>query len=80
MSIPSYKSNSVTVPEDVVPSHVMDCQTLLKLHNSRKPSSRYDSLRYSCDICRAFFAPSKFLVLTHKAVEHKIPIPMDYKG
>ena len=74
----SYYSKDVTVPEGEVPSSAMECQTLLKLYNSRK--SKPLDLKYRCDICRTYFAQSKWFILTHKAVEHKIPIPMDYRG
>ena len=75
----SYKSNSVSVPEGIVPAYAEACP---KLYNSlfKPESERYDPLRYNCDICGTFFAPSKFLVVTHKSVEHKITIPPNYKG
>ena len=77
MSIPSYKSKDVFVPEGIVPAYAEESVMGRKLFNSSlKPKSkRYDPLKYGCDICRAFFAPTKFLVLAHKSTVHKIPIP-----
>ena len=74
----SYKSNGVTVPEGLAPNHIMESQTLVKLHNLKKV--RPLDLKYRCDICQNYFAHSKWFVLTHKATVHKIPIPHNYKG
>ena len=73
-----YHSNCVTVPKYYAPNHVMECEAALKLHNSRKVIT--PDLEYTCDICRKYFTHSKWLIMTHKSTEHKIPIPYDYKG
>ena len=79
MSYPTYKSNQTFVPEECMPpNHVMECPTLFKLYYSRKPKQL--DLKYRCDICGTYFAHSKWFIVTHKATEHKIPIPPDYKG
>ena len=73
----SYQSNGVTVDQDYVPSNVMECQTLLKIHNESLRPKNYDLTKYRCDICRKYFAPTKHFVETHKATEHKIPMPKE---
>ena len=55
----------------------MDCTQLAKLRSL--PEVEYD-LDYRCDICKKYWTTSKWFIMTHKAVEHGIPIPHNYKG
>ena len=55
----------------------MDCTLLAKLRSQVKVE--YD-LNHMCDICRKYWAISKWFIMTHKSVEHGIPIPHNYKG
>ena len=78
MKMKQYYSEDVTVPVDMVPNHIMECQTALRLHNSRK--DRPLDLKYMCDICQNYTAHSKWFMMTHKSTKHGIKIPHDYRG
>ena len=60
--------------DDIYDKEYLD---MVRSRDSGKVKYNFDHM---CDICKKYWTISKWFVMTHKSVEHGIPIPHDYKG